>query len=133
MHWILAHLIGDYLLQNDWMAQNKQKSSWACTVHVATYMIPFFFCGLTEWQFLLIAIQHWVQDRASVWIFDNGEFTDGKLYDEEGHRANQVSFVKYLMIKTGHRDFTKEPFAPWSIILTDNIIHILWMAWVVSL
>jgi hypothetical protein len=23
--WILAHLIGDYLLQNDWMAENKKK------------------------------------------------------------------------------------------------------------
>lgn len=24
MHWIFAHLIGDYIFQNDWMAMNKK-------------------------------------------------------------------------------------------------------------
>ena len=27
MHWLWAHLIGDYLFQNDWQALNKKKSS----------------------------------------------------------------------------------------------------------
>jgi hypothetical protein len=36
--WILAHFIGDYLLQNDWMAQNKKKSNLACTIHVGLYI-----------------------------------------------------------------------------------------------
>lgn len=26
MHWIFAHLIGDYLIQNDWMALHKKKA-----------------------------------------------------------------------------------------------------------
>lgn len=38
---ILAHLWGDYLLQSDWMAQNKRKSDWACTVHAALYTLCF--------------------------------------------------------------------------------------------
>lgn len=140
MHWIFAHLIGDYLIQNDWMAQNKQKSSWACTVHVATYMIPFFFCGLTEWQFLLIAIQHWIQDRATVRVVEEvGTFghryrlAKGLPYSEDGTNAFDMSLIKFLMYKSGKPSFIDPPFAPWSIILTDNIIHILWMAWITSL
>ena len=25
MHWIYAHLIGDYILQNDWLAEGKKR------------------------------------------------------------------------------------------------------------
>lgn len=27
MNWLIGHLVGDYLLQNDWQAQGKKKSS----------------------------------------------------------------------------------------------------------
>lgn len=60
MGWLIAHLIGDYVFQNDWMARGKKESSWVGTVHVATYMIPFLFIGLSWWQLLLIAVQHWL-------------------------------------------------------------------------
>jgi len=107
MHWILAHLIGDFLLQNDWLAQNKKKSSLACTVHVALYIVPFLFCDLAWWQLLAIAGQHWIQDRTNlvVWVT--------KLRGADG--------------------FLQPPFAPWSTILTDQIFHILWMAAITSI
>ena len=34
---ILGHLVGDYLLQNDWMALNKKKSFWHCFWHCFAY------------------------------------------------------------------------------------------------
>jgi len=38
---IIGHLIGDYLLQNDWMAKNKVNNTvdgyWACFVHCFIY------------------------------------------------------------------------------------------------
>lgn len=108
MHWIFAHLIGDYIFQTDWMAKNKKTSSFACLVHVATYMIPFTVCGLDWWQWCLIAIQHFVQDRTQI--------------------------VPWIMKMTGKKSdgFAGPPFAPWSMVLTDNILHILWMAAVVA-
>lgn len=106
IHWIFAHLIGDYLIQNDWMAKGKKTSSWICTVHVATYMIPFLFCGLEWWQLAAIAAQHWIQDR--------------------------TNFVVWMMNATGKGDFAKPPMAPWSIIVIDNIYHVLWIALVVG-
>ena len=69
MHWMLAHAIGDFLFQNDWM-QKKTTSSLHAAIHVATYLIPFAFTGLTWWQVALIGLQHFAQDRmgwAKVW------------------------------------------------------------------
>ena len=45
---IVGHLIGDYLLQNDWMAMNKKKSGengWtACWVHCSLYTLAVMIC-----------------------------------------------------------------------------------------
>lgn len=43
MEQLLAHLTGDYLFQNNWMAKNKEKSSLACWIHCVFYMLPFLF------------------------------------------------------------------------------------------
>jgi hypothetical protein len=107
MHWIYAHLIGDYLLQNDWMAKGKKAKSWICTIHVTIYILPFIFTGLAWWKLLLIALQHWLQDR--------------------------TNFVPWSMKIMGRNEFAAQPLAPWSIIITDNIFHILWIAFVIAL
>lgn len=104
MHWILAHFIGDYILQNDFVARNKKSSSLVCAFHVFWYMLPFLLCGLSWLQLVLIAIQHFLQDR--------------------------TEFVVWFMKAKGSGKFAQEPFAPWSIIVTDNILHIAWM-WLV--
>jgi hypothetical protein len=63
---ITAHLIGDFILQNNWM-QAKSRSSWVCTVHVGAYALPFvplvLWAGLPVWALLAILAQHWLQDR----------------------------------------------------------------------
>lgn len=103
----LAHLIGDYLIQNDWMAKNKKISSVICVIHSSVYILPFLFCGLKWWQLLAIASQHFVQDRSN--------------------------FILWLMKIKGSGEFAQSPMAPWSIIVTDNIIHILFIAIICAL
>lgn len=105
MHWIYAHLIGDYILQNDWMALHKKRSSFRCFVHVTLYMLPFLLCSLTWWQFLLIAIQHYLIDR--------------------------TKFVAWFMTAKGQHEFATGMCFPWSQIVMDNILHILWIAFVI--
>lgn len=109
MHWIYAHLIGDYILQNDWMALNKKKSTWICAIHVLTYIIPFLFTGtgLKWWQLTAIAVEHFLQDRTSI--------------------------ITWIMKIKGSGQFATAPMAPWSIIITDNIFHILFIAWMAIL
>lgn len=98
---LLFHLIGDYLLQNDWMAQNKKKKGrlgfLACTVHCSLYSIPFLTIG-TFGQVSLIFITHFLIDR---WYF-----------------------VKFFMNIMGQKQFAQPPMAPWSIIAVDNTFHI---------
>lgn len=38
---LLAHLFGDYILQSDWMAQNKTKRSWPALAHALLYSLCF--------------------------------------------------------------------------------------------
>ena len=107
MHWIYAHLIGDYLFQNDWMALYKKKSSLRCSIHVVCYMVPFLLCGLAWWQLALIAAQHYAIDR--------------------------TQFVVWFMKVNRQETFSTGPCWPWSQIVMDNILHILWIAFVVWL
>ena len=107
MHWIYAHLIGDYLIQTDWMANGKKLKSWICAVHVLTYLIPFLFTQMSWWQLVLIGVEHFMQDR--------------------------TGFVVWLMKAKGSAAFAAGPCSPWSIIVTDNVLHVLFMAWVSSL
>jgi hypothetical protein len=104
MNYVLAHLIGDYIFQNDWMSQNKKKSDLHCSVHVVCYMVPFVLCGFAWWQFLLIALQHYAIDR--------------------------TNFVVWFMKVKGQNIFATGPCFPWSQIVVDNILHVLWIAFV---
>lgn len=101
MDWLVAFLVGDYLLQNDWMARGKKKSSWICTVHVFFFMLPFLFLNLSWVHLILIAIQHWIQDRADLVIW----------------------FLKVAR----KEDMTQPPLAPWSTIVMDNVWHIFFI------
>lgn len=60
---LLAHLIGDYWLQSDWMAQNKAKNWWAALSHVFLYTLPF--AALTQQPAALVVIllTHLLIDR----------------------------------------------------------------------
>lgn len=109
MHWMWAHLIGDYLIQNDWMAQHKKDKGMTgnirCGIHILTYMIPFLLCGFVWWQLALIAVQHYLIDR--------------------------THFVEWFMDKKGSHIFATNVCFPWSQIVVDNVLHVLWIAFIV--
>lgn len=107
LHWILAHFIGDFLLQNDWMAVGKKRSSWICTIHVLLYMLPFLLTDLRWGALVLIAVQHWLQDRTQFvgwWCKKMGSF-QGEL---------------------------KQDVLPWGHFVVDQVFHFVWMWCVVS-
>jgi hypothetical protein len=105
INYLLAHLIGDFILQNDFMADNKKKSNWVCLLHVLLYIFPFLCLNMLWWQLVLIGIQHYIQDRTQL--------------------------VTWFMRAKGSWNFAIGPCSPWSIIVTDNIIHLLWIYLVV--
>lgn len=65
MEQLLAHLTGDYLIQNNWMARNKESNSFACLIHCILYTMCFWF--LASWPALaVIFVTHFVVDRTGV-------------------------------------------------------------------
>ena len=107
MEYLMAHLVGDFLLQTDKMANGKKSNNLICLLHVSFYLIPFFFLGMNWWQIILIGLQHFFQDR--------------------------TGFVVWFMKIKGSKEFATGPCSPWSIILTDNILHLLWIYLIVGL
>jgi hypothetical protein len=99
MNPILAHFIGDFLLQNAWM-QKKTKSSWHCLVHVLVYSVPFTFTGLSHGVVLLILVQHFLQDRmgwAAAWqrfIRQTPGWETGRLIVDQ---VLHISFICLVM------------------------------------
>lgn len=79
-----AHLLGDFILQNDGM-QAKSRCSLICTCHVAMYSLGFIALatlGYVPWiAVLIIVVQHWLQDRFALhlkWMKFFGHSTPDK-------------------------------------------------------
>jgi len=67
MEQLILHLFGDYVLQSDWMAQNKTKRDLPAFTHALVYALPFFLLtrdsvrGQIAWA--TIFLTHFVIDR----------------------------------------------------------------------
>lgn len=106
---LVGHLVGDYLLQNDWMALNKKSSSFHCCVHCGIWGTSvLLFAGWPAWIWPVLFATHFLQDRTSV--------------------------VGWYMNAIGQRQFATGVCAPWSVIVVDNVWHILtlWLIWKVA-
>lgn len=120
MEQLLLHLWGDYILQSDWMAQNKTKASWPCACHVALYSLPFLILRPSWKAFVVIAGTHFLIDRFRM--------------------ARYVVWAKNWMgpwganlywrncSKTGYVDSDRlgPPawMAVWLLIIADNTLHL---------
>ena len=105
MELIVAHLVGDFLLQNEWMASRKNKPGGAipCLVHVVLYMLPFLLIGLLWWQLVLIAVQHYIQDRTELTLWwmrhykrASPQWTEGNLYVDQAIHLVWIQAVVWL-------------------------------------
>jgi predicted ABC-type sugar transport system permease subunit len=69
----LSHFIGDYLLQSDWMAQEKTKRWWPAIAHALTYGLPFLVVTRSIPAIAVIIVTHVIIDhyrlaRHVVWV-----------------------------------------------------------------
>lgn len=114
---LVAHLVGDYLLQTHWMATEKTKHWWPAILHGITYTIPFLFLTQSPWALLVIAATHIVIDhyrlaRHVVW-FKN----------QFGPKKSRPAWSDASA--TGYPSSTPAWLAVWLMIIADNTIHIL--------
>ena len=63
LYWIIiCHLLGDYVLQSDYLASNKGKNWYCLTVHSILYCVPFVVSFGLDWRASVIFIVHMIVD-----------------------------------------------------------------------
>lgn len=112
---LVAHLVGDYILQSHWMATNKTKNSLAAAIHCLFYVLPFLLLSSSIVALSVITLTHFVVDR---WRL-----------------ARYVVYLKNLLApkwdswndcrSTGYHKDVPDWLSVWLLIITDNVIHII--------
>lgn len=59
---ILCHLVGDYFLQTNYIAETKGQSRYHLFIHCALYSIPFIYFWGYEVQIIYIFVSHYIID-----------------------------------------------------------------------
>lgn len=111
---LLAHAVGDYVLQSEWMATRKGRDSVAAALHAFVYTLPFLLLTREPAALAFIAGTHFVIDRWRlarfvVWL-KNRPFPGGRAWTE--CRA------------TGYPPETPPYLAAWLLIVVDNTMHV---------
>ena len=127
---IVAHLVGDYVLQSDWMANTKTKSWWPAFCHALVYslcFLPLFWTSEASSEnrayamiFIFVthfAIDRWRLARYVVWAKN---FLAPQVTGETRwwHPWEECKGTGY------HKD--RPPWlAVWLLIIADNTMHLL--------
>jgi hypothetical protein len=112
MNQLIAHLIGDYILQSHAMATNKtNKSLWAI-YHAVMYTVPFVFITQNILQLIVISLSHFLVDRfrLAVLVVKIKNYILGDF--------------KWYSTNTRYPDNTPPFLSVWLLIIADNTIHI---------
>lgn len=111
---ILAHLVGDYLIQSHWMAVEKVHRWWPAVAHGATYTVPYVFVTQSPTALAVIAVTHVLIDR---WRLAKHIVWFKNLFAPEAYRAPHTD--------TGYPTDTPAWLAVWLLIVADNTMHLL--------
>jgi len=112
---LLAHLVGDFVLQSDWMAKEKTKNTLAMLAHVGCYILPFLLLTTNFAALAVIAGTHFVIDRFRlaryvVWA-RNLPWPGSRPWSE----CRETGLTPGLPVH----------LSAWLLIIVDNTMHIL--------
>jgi hypothetical protein len=114
---LVLHGLGDYVLQSQWMANEKSKQSLVAFVHALTYTLPFFLVSQNPSALFAICGTHFVIDR---WRL-----------------AKYVCWTKNFLAppgsnrpwsecrSTGYPDDSPPWLSVWLFIIADNLMHVV--------
>jgi hypothetical protein len=117
MEQLLAHLVGDYVLQSDRMALKKRKNIAAAWFHAFVYSMPFVLLAPSTEAWLVILITHMLIDHLAL--------------------ARYVGFAKNFLAPvsawpkweetnaTGYSNDKPVWMSTWLFIITDNCMHLV--------
>lgn len=112
---IICHLVGDYIIQTDWMAQKKTVSSKAALIHAVTYTLPFLFLTQNTIPLLVICLTHFLIDRF-------------RLAKYVCWAKNQLAPKEFRYpLSEAKFGYKAEPawLNVWLLIIADNTMHLI--------
>lgn len=127
---LLAHLVGDYLLQTDRMARRKTSEDLWAVLHVLMYCVPFLILGVSLKALVIIGGTHYLIDRYRLAMYVV-KFKTALDYSLAGPREMRVQLAN--LNKFGFPQGTPDYLGFWFVILVDNTLHIAINAWAISI
>lgn len=127
---LILHLIGDYVTQSDWMAQNKTKSTWAAFCHATVYSLPFLLIASFQ-AWLIIWATHLLIDRFRLarYVVYAKNILLGPAFWGFGY-STQVGSEALDKLKwsdcsaTGYHKDAPPWLSVWLMIAADNTLHL---------
>lgn len=134
---LILHLLGDYVLQSDWMANNKTKSSVAAGCHALVYSLPFLLLSPSWLAFAVILGTHFLIDRFRlarfvVWgknCLGSPSWLRMMAWGDLHPRAT-TDTPEFCRLRwsncssTGYPSDTPAWLAVWLLIAADNTLHL---------
>jgi hypothetical protein len=115
---LLAHAVGDYVFQSDWLAAEKVKRHGPAALHAASYAAAFLPLTRSLRALAVIGGTHFVIDR---W----------RLAKHVCWAKNQLAPAAYRPghTATGYGADKPDWMAVWLLIITDNTMHLAINRW----
>lgn len=115
---LLAHLVGDYLIQSHWMATQKTKRWSPAIAHGLTYTLPYALVTQSPLALIIIAGTHIVIDRfrlARHVVWAKNQLAPAGEWRRPWAESSG----------TGYPADTPAWLAVWLMIVADNTLHLL--------
>lgn len=121
---LILHLLGDYVLQSDWMAQNKTKRMWPALCHAVIYSLPFLILEPSWVAFSMILTTHYFIDRYRLARY----VVYAKNLMLSPHRPCDREYIEKWRWSncsgTGYPSDAPPWLAVWLLIAADNTLHL---------
>ena len=111
---LLCHLWGDYILQSDWMAQNKTKAFLPAWIHASLYTFGFLLLRPSQLAIAVIMLSHFLIDRYRlaryVVIVKNVALCPWREWEN-------------YLTPTGYPPEVPAWLSVWLLVIADNTLH----------
>lgn len=140
MEILLLHLLGDYVTQSDWMAQQKTSQYFPALVHATVYTLPFLLLTHSPLALFVMWSTHFLIDRfrlaryvvwAKNFLAPRSATHD---FEDDIHLSYEPELKEMWTVKpqyqwenckiTGYPNKTPPWLAFWLLIIADNAMHL---------
>lgn len=97
---IVCHLIGDYVLQTDFIAKTKGENLYHLIVHCILYIVPFIFVGVDTYLVWFIFVTHLGIEINYAILYEKAREKHhiDYMFDQIAHYVFLIFVAVYMMV-----------------------------------